>query len=156
MRILLAAGDEHTLTHLMGVLEGTGHEIIPTAATGEELLATVERAPRLHAALLSQAALGRGWSKLLRQLRRQAPYLPAVVLLGPGAEYAWRRAMLAGAFDALPPFSEEAVLRALSCALAYSLGKSFEVPSLSLHAASTVGEPALSGSHPHIMSGVAR
>ncbi len=157
MRILLAIGKENTHVHLVRMLKAAGHEVIPTTATGEELLATAERASRLHAALLSQAALGRGWPKLLRQLRRQAPSLPAVVLLGPGAEHAWRRAILAGAFEALPEsLPEEGVVRALSRALTYSMGKASATPPLSLWADCAVDGPTSPVPEPDMATSAAR
>jgi len=109
---------------LARALEDRGHEVLHATAGGEELLASAEHAGRLHAAVLSEVALGQGWPRLMRQLRRSAPYLPAVVLLGPGSEATWRLAILAGAFEALPestPLKE--VLHAVSRALNYAVGK---------------------------------
>src|SRR5574342_666137 len=59
------------------------------------------------------------------------PRLPAVVLLGSGAEQRWRLAILAGAFDVLPESApEETVLRAVCRALSYSSGRLPLEPSL--------------------------
>lgn len=131
MRILLITGNEGNRRGLARMLEARGHRVIRANVNGGELLGAVERAGHLHAALLGQAVLGKGWSKVLRQLRRRVPYLPVVFLLGPGAEQAWRIAILAGAFDALPAsLPDEAVFRALVRALSYAVGKSLPEPSL--------------------------
>jgi DNA-binding NtrC family response regulator len=109
---------------LVQTLEAQGHRVIRAAAGGEDLLTTVAHAGRLHAALLDQMALGSGWPRLLRQLRRRAPYLPVVVLLGPEAERSWRLAILAGAFDVLPESApQDTVLCAIDRALSYSTGR---------------------------------
>lgn len=130
MRILLVTGNQPSRSDLARMLEARGHQVIQANAIGGELLGAVERAGRLNAALLGQAVLGRGWPRLLRQLRRRAPYLPVVFLLGPGAEQAWRIAILAGAFDALPAsLPDEAVFRALVRALSYAVGRSLAEPS---------------------------
>jgi len=124
MRVLLATGDERGSSHLDSVLEATGHEVIRGTSTGAKLLSSIERAGQLHAAVLSQAALGRRWPKLLRQLRWRAPDLPVVVLLGRRADRTWRPAILAGAFDALPAgVPETEVLESVSRALAYAGGE---------------------------------
>lgn len=140
MRILLATGNEHSRGDLARMLEARGHQVIQANVNGEELPGAVERAGHLHAALLGQVVLGRGWPRLLRQLRRRAPYLPVVFLLGPGAEQAWRIAILAGAFDALPvSLPDEAVFRVLVRALSYAVGKSLTEPSPAMSAATLVG-----------------
>ncbi len=124
MRILLVSSDQLIERELAQLLGRGGHETIQVAAGGDDLLSTVEEAARFHVAVLDQSALGEGWPKQVRQLRRRAPYLPAIVLLAPGGEHAWRHAILAGAFEALPLHSTlDAVLEALSRALSYSTGK---------------------------------
>lgn len=129
MRVLLATGNGDSQSRLARLLEANGDEVIQVNAAGEGLLSTIGRAGRLHAAVLGQAALGPGWPGLLRRLRRQAPHLPAILLLRRGEAHAWRRAILAGAFDTLPDFeSEGAVLHALSRALAYTGGKAVAEP----------------------------
>jgi DNA-binding NtrC family response regulator len=125
MRILLLTGDQHMLQDLARALEARGHQVALATSAGEDVLAATKPGGRLHAAVLSQGALGKRWPKLLRQLRRQAPYLPAVLLMRPGAARAWRVAIRAGAFDALPESApQDAVLQAISRALAYAGGKS--------------------------------
>jgi DNA-binding NarL/FixJ family response regulator len=101
MRILLAIGSNRTRNELTPVLEAKGHQMVTSASRGEDLLLSIEEAAPIHAALLSQAALGGEWLKLLRQLRQRDPGLRTVVLLRPGAEQHWRHAMMAGAFEAL-------------------------------------------------------
>lgn len=124
MRILLLTADQHTRNGLARALEDRGHEVLHATAGGEELLATAEHAGRLHAAVLSEVALGNGWPRLVRQLRRSAPYLPTVVLLGPGSNATWRLAILAGAFEALPESTpQREVFHAVSRALNYAAGK---------------------------------
>ncbi len=124
MRILLVTSDQPIERGLAHFLEQSGHEITRLTASGDGLLATVEQSPRFHAAVLDQSALGKGWPRHVRQLRRRAPYLPAVVLLAPGGEHAWRHAILAGAFEAVPLRSAlEVILEALSRALNYSAGR---------------------------------
>jgi DNA-binding NarL/FixJ family response regulator len=124
MRVLLLTTDEHGRNGLVRALESKGHEVIRATSRGEDLLAAAEHAGRLHGALLSQVALGQGWPRLLRQLRRRVPSLPAIILLGPEAEQNWRLAILAGAFDALPECSpEETVFLTVHKALSYSTGK---------------------------------
>ena len=106
------------------MLEARGHEVIRAISKGEELLASIEGADHLHAAIVSQGSLGRRWPRLLRQLRKQAPHLPVVLLLGPRTDRAWRLAMLAGAFEAVPASAPEAVaIQAVYRALAYAVGK---------------------------------
>ncbi len=102
MRVLVAVASNRTRHELTRALGAKGHEVITSTSRGEELLLAIERTTPIHVALLSQAALGSGWPKVLRQLRRRAPGVRVVVLLRPGAERQWRLAMLAGAFDALP------------------------------------------------------
>ncbi len=124
MRILLVSSDEPIERELAQLLDRRGHETIRLAVGGNDLLSSVEEAARFHVAVLDQTALGEGWPKQVRLLRRRAPYLPAIVLLAPGGERAWRHAILAGAFEALPVHSTlDAVLEALSRALSYSTGK---------------------------------
>ncbi|HYL80345.1 MAG TPA: hypothetical protein VEU07_06000 [Candidatus Acidoferrum sp.] len=129
MRILLLMRDEHDRDDVVRALEARGHGVIQATSGGEDVLTAVEHAGRLHAALLDQVALGNGWPRLLRLLRRRAPSLPAVILLGPEAERSWRLAVLAGAFDALPESSPpDAVLCAVDKALSYSTGRLFTGP----------------------------
>ena len=129
MRILLLTTNEYARNGVVQALEAQGHLVIRAPSGGEDLLTAVEHAGRLQAALLNQVALGSGWPRLLRQLRRRAPARPAVVLLGPEAERSWRLAILAGAFDALPEStSEEIVLCAIDRALSYSTGRLFSGP----------------------------
>ena len=124
MRVLLLTTDEHGRNCLVRTLESKGYEVIRATSGGEDLLTAAEHAGRLHGALLSQVALGQGWPRLLRQLRRRVPSLPAIILLGPEAEQNWRLAILAGAFDALPECSpEETVFLTVHKALSYSTGK---------------------------------
>jgi DNA-binding NtrC family response regulator len=124
MRVLLLTRDEHDRNGLVQALEAQGHGVIHAASGGEDLLTAIAHAGRLQAALLDQVALGNGWPRLLRQLRRRVPSLPVVVLLGPQEEQRWRLAILAGAFDALPESaSEGAVLRVIYRALGYSTGR---------------------------------
>ncbi len=124
MRILLVGNEAPIERELTQLLDQRGHETIRLAAGGDDLLSTVEEAARFHVAVLDQSTLGEGWPKQIRRLRRRAPYLPAIVLLAPGGEHAWRHAILAGAFEALPVHSSlDAVLEALSRALSYSTGK---------------------------------
>lgn len=126
MRILLLTTNEHARNGVVQALEAQGHVVIRATSGGEDLLAAVEHAGRLQAALLNQVALGSGWPRLLRQLRRRAPFLPAVVLLGPETERSWRLAILAGAFDALPESApQDTVLCAIDRALSYSTGRLF-------------------------------
>jgi DNA-binding NarL/FixJ family response regulator len=135
VRVLLAAGDDPREGRMQRILEATGHEVIREAARAEELLASIEAAGHLHAAAVSQGSLGRRWPRLLRQLRKQAPHLPVVLLLGPKADRAWRLAILAGAFEAVPAGApEEAAVQAVGRALAYAVGR--VVGELSLEAAS--------------------
>ncbi len=124
MRILLVTGDQPIERELARRLELSGHELTRLPVGGEDLLSTIDQGTRFHAAVLEQAALGKGWPRQVRQLRRRAPYLPAIVLLAPGGEQAWRHAFQAGAFEALAPQSPlEAILEALSRALSYSAGR---------------------------------
>ncbi len=124
MRILLVTNDEPIERRLTERLEQNGHEIVWLRASGDELLAAVERGPRYHAAVLNQAVLGERWPRQVRRLRRRAPYLPAVVLLPLGMEHAWQHAILAGAFEALPlRRSLDDILEAISRAVEYSAGK---------------------------------
>ncbi len=116
--------DPPVLRELGHRLEASGHELTQLTAGGEALFAAVEQGARFHAAVLAQAALGKGWPRQLRQLRRRAPYLPAVVLLAPGGEEAWRHAILAGAFEAVPLSSPlEVILEVLGRAVEYAAGK---------------------------------
>ncbi len=129
MRVLLLTTNGHDQNGLVQALEAQGHEVIQTASGGEDLLTAIAHAGRLHAGLLNEVALGNGWPRLLRQLRRRVPSLPVVVLLGPQAEQSWRLAILAGAFDALPESApEDIVLRAIYRALGYSTGRLFVDP----------------------------
>ena len=55
---------------------------------------------------------------------RMQRMLAVVFLLGPKADRAWRLAMLAGAFEAVPAGApEEAALQAVRRALAYTVGR---------------------------------
>ncbi len=140
MRILLVTNAELIERELAYLLERGGHENFRLSAGGEQLLSAVEQHARFHAAILSQAALGKGWPRQVRQLRRRAPYLPAIVLLPPGGEQAWRHAFLAGAFEALPLQSSlQVILDALSRAVNYSAGGPLFEPSRSQPTTGTVG-----------------
>lgn len=124
MRVLLATGNDPREIRVQLMLEATGHEVIRAATRGEELLASIEQAGHLHAAAVSQGSLGRRWPRLLRQLRKRVPQLPVVLLLGPKADRAWRLAMLAGAFEAVPAGAAgEAAVQAVHRALAYKVGR---------------------------------
>jgi DNA-binding NarL/FixJ family response regulator len=127
VRVLLATGDDPRGSRLRQRLEATGHEVIRLATGGEGLLTSIQsiqEAGRLHAAILSHGALGRRWPRLLRQLCKRAPYLPVILLLDPKADRAWRLAMLAGAFEAVPASaSEGAGIEAVHRALAYAVGR---------------------------------
>ncbi len=146
MRILLVTSDRPSERQLVHRLEQGGHELSRLSAGGDGLLSAVEQGPRFHAAVLYQAVLGTGWPQEVRQLRRRAPYLPPVVLLAPGAEHAWRHAILAGAFEALPlRGSLDAILEVLSRAVDYSVGKPLREaarPQVAVGA----GAPSVSGS----------
>jgi len=134
MRVLLATGDDPRGVRMQWMLEVGGHEVIRATSGGEELLASIEGADRLHAAIVSQGSLGRRWPRLLRELRKGAPHLPVVLLLGPKADRAWRLAMLAGAFEAVPASAPEtAAIQAVYRALAYAVGR--DVGELSLEGA---------------------
>ena len=134
VRVLLAAADDPREGRMQRMLEGTGHEVIREVVRGEELLTSIGVAGHFHAAAVSQGSLGRRWPRLLRQLRKDAPQLPVVLLLGPKADRAWRLAILAGAFEAVPAGApEEAAVRAVGRALAYAVGR--VVGELSLEAA---------------------
>jgi DNA-binding NtrC family response regulator len=123
MRIVLLTGDEPVLQELGRALEARGHQVILATSAAADVLAASEPGRRLHAAVLGQVALGRRWPNLLRQLRRRLPALPVVLLLRPSDTRAWRVAILAGAFEALPVSApQEAILQAISRALAYSGG----------------------------------
>ncbi len=120
MRLLLAGGDPHSRAVLAPALNALGHEVVHTTANGPALVMAIARAEGLHAAVVGQHTLGKGWLRLLRLLRRQAPHLPVVVLLAPGTARSWRAAIMAGAFDALPESrGRGAVLEAVSRALAF-------------------------------------
>jgi len=124
MRVLLTAGDDPKEGRMQGMLEATGHEVIRAASRGEELLASIEEAGNLHAAVVSQGSLGRRWPRLLRQLHKGAPRVPVVLLLGPKADRAWRLAMLAGAFEAVSASAPETTeIQAVNRALAYAVGR---------------------------------
>ncbi len=124
MRVLLAAGDDPREGRMQRMLEATGHEVIRAASRGEELLASLEGLGNLHVAVLSQGALGKRWPRLLRQIRKGAPRVPVVLLLGPKAERAWRLAILAGAFEAVSAsVPEEAAIQAVNRSLAYAVGR---------------------------------
>ncbi len=124
MRILLVIGEQPIERELVHVLAQGGHQLTLLTAGGESLMCAVEESPRFHAAVLNQAVLGKKWPRQIRQLRRLAPYLPALVLLARGAEHAWRPAIVAGAFEAVPLRSAlEVILEALSRALEYSAGR---------------------------------
>ncbi len=127
MRILLVTGDQPIECELAQCLERSGHELTCLSARGDDLLSCVEHGERFHAAVLDQAALGQGWPRQIRELRRRAPYLPAVVLFAANEVNAWQRAILAGAYETLPIQSPlGAILEALSRALHYSAGKTLE------------------------------
>ncbi|MFI5342241.1 MAG: hypothetical protein ACHQ7N_20705 [Candidatus Methylomirabilales bacterium] len=124
MRVLLATGEDPREGRMHRMLEATGHEVIRAASRGEELLASIEEVGNLHVAVVSQGSLGRGWPRLLRQLRKAAPRVPVVLLLGPKADRAWRLAMLAGGFEAVSASApEEAAVLAVYRALAYAVGR---------------------------------
>ena len=124
MRVLLAAGEDPREGRMHRMLEATGHEVIRAASRGEGLLASIEEVANLHVAVVSQGSLGRGWPRLLRQLRKAVPRVPVVLLLGPKAERAWRLAVLAGAFEAVSAsVPEEAAIQAVNRALAYAVGR---------------------------------
>ncbi len=124
MRILLATGDQAIQRELASLLQRSGYALTWLTAGGESLLSSVEQGARFHAAVLDQSALGEAWPRQVRQLRRRAPYLPVVVLLAPGDEQAWRHAILAGAFEAVPLLSgPEIILETLSRAVQYAGGK---------------------------------
>ncbi len=119
MRILLAISSIRTRNELTPALEGKGHQVVTSASRGEDLLLSIEEAAPIHAAVLSQAALGGDWLRLLRHLRQRDPRVRTVVLLRPGAERHWRYAMMAGAFEVLAGSAPvEAVLEAACRALA--------------------------------------
>jgi len=122
MRVLLDIGEDGGEDRLQWMLEANGQEVVRASSKGEELVAFIGEAEHFHAAVVSQASLGKKWPRLLRQLRKQAPRLPVVLLLGPRADRTWRLAILAGAFDAVPA-SPEAAMPALSRALGYVVGK---------------------------------
>lgn len=118
MRVLLAAAHQPFQEDLARALRGIGHAVVGTACRGTELILAIERADRLHAAVLGQAMLGNEWAMLLRRLRGRLPRLPVVILLSPGAERTWRRALQAGAFDAVPAsIPVEGALKAVRLAL---------------------------------------
>lgn len=120
MRVLLATPYQPFQEDLARALRGMGHAVVGTASRGTDLIPAIERAGRLHAAVLGQAMLGNEWATLLRRLRGRLPRLPVVILLSPGAERTWRRALLAGAFDALPPSAPvEGTLKAVCLALSW-------------------------------------
>ncbi len=102
MRILLAIPSHRTRNDLARALGARGHDVATATSRGAELLLAIAQARPLQAAVLCQAALGDKWVALLRQLRKQAPGIRAIVLLKPGAERLWRLAIMAGAFEALP------------------------------------------------------
>lgn len=83
MRILLTS-DERVPQDLARALEARGHQVILATSADQDVLAAAQQEGRLHVAVLGHRALGKRWPKLLRQLRRQALYLPAVLLLRPG------------------------------------------------------------------------
>ncbi len=123
MRILLAIGDQPIQRELASLLERNGHALTQLTQA-ESPLSALDQGARFHAAVLDQSALGRTWPRQIRQLRRWAPYLPAVVLLAPGDEQGWRHAILAGAFEAVPISSgPEIILETLSRAAEYSGGR---------------------------------
>jgi DNA-binding NtrC family response regulator len=125
MRILLLIDDQGMPQALARVLEARGHQVILATSAVGEVLAAAKPGGRLDAAVLSQGALGKRWPKLLRQLRRQAPYLPAVLLMRPGEARAWRVAIRAGAFEVLSEAAPQGeILQAISRALAYAGGRS--------------------------------
>jgi DNA-binding NtrC family response regulator len=126
MRVLLAAVDDPRESRLQGMLEARGHEVVRAVSKSEELLSSIGGADHLHAAIVSQRSLGRRWPRLLRQLRKQAPRLPVVLLLGPRADRAWRLAILAGAFEAASARAPEAAIQAVYRALAYVVGKAVD------------------------------
>ncbi len=123
MRILLDTGGDGGVDRLQQMLEAKGHQVIPATSAAEELVALIEGADQLHAAVVSQTSLGKAWPKLLRQLRKQAPRVPVVLLLGPRKDRAWRLAILSGAFEAVPAGAPELAMHALDRALSYVVGK---------------------------------
>lgn len=110
MRVLLAISSNRARNELTQHLAAKGHTVFTSTARGEGLLAAIEHAKPIHVVLVTQAAMGCEWVRGLRQLRRRAPTILVVVLLRPGAELAWRVAMLAGAFEALAASVSGAVL----------------------------------------------
>lgn len=124
MRILIVTSKQPIERKLAQLLERKGHQITRLCAGGEDLLSILEQGALFHAAVLNQVVLGQRWPRQVRQLRRRAPHLPAILLLAPGAEHTWRHAILAGAFEAVPlQSSMDVVLDALFRALNYSAGK---------------------------------
>ena len=123
MRVLLDIGEDAGEDRLRSMLEANGQEVVRAGSRGEELVAFIGGAEHLHAAVVSQVSLGKKWPRLLRQIRKQAPRLPVVLLLGPRADRTWRLAILAGAFEAVPASAPEAAMQALSRALGYVVGK---------------------------------
>ena len=124
MRVLLAIGDDPRESRVQWLLEATGHAVIRGAPKGEELLGFIEGVAHLQAALVSQEALGRKWPRLLRQLRKRAPHLLVILLLGPKSERAWRLAVLAGAFEAVSASAPDAaIVQTVRRALAYAVGR---------------------------------
>ncbi len=124
MRILLDTGtDGGSGAQLQWMLEAGGQEVVRVTSRAEDLVADIGAADHLHAAVVSQASLGKKWPKLLRQLRKQAPRLPVILLLDTRADRTWRLAILAGAFDAVPATDSDSAKNAVSRALSYVVGK---------------------------------
>ncbi len=145
MRVLLAIASNRARHELTQALAAKGHEVCTSAARGEGLLAAIAPARTVHGVLATQAVLGGEWLRVLRQLRRRAPDIPIVVLLRPGAELAWRLAILAGAFEALAASAANAaVLDALCHAPRSAAAKAPAPPAAHRHGHPPAGRPQAS------------